>query len=246
MLITPRRLASIWGLQPEVVVHIGAHEAEELEPYRQLGWGKRATVWVDAQPAKAALVRDRVRAYPEHRVIEAVLWDRAGERLEFKETNDTQASSLLELGVTTEIYPDIVVTGVREVITQTAADALPFDELGRVDLVNLDIQGAELHALKGFGEHLGQVRAIYSEVNSRELYRGGALFGELDEWLTGRGFRLVDQEMLWGVAWGDALWLRAEDVPSNAAARRRRRRLLDLPKRIKHVIWWLVKGRRSH
>jgi len=37
VLIQPRVLAKVWNCQPDVVIHIGAHEAEELDDYIRLG-----------------------------------------------------------------------------------------------------------------------------------------------------------------------------------------------------------------
>ncbi|HWL00857.1 MAG TPA: FkbM family methyltransferase [Microbacteriaceae bacterium] len=246
MLIAPQLLKRIWGIDPRVIVHIGAHEAEELGDYRDLGWGDAATVWVDALPEKAAEVRAKTRDLPNHEVVNAVLWDRAGETIEFKETNNTQASSALDLKDSKELYPDIEVTRVRSFVTQRADEALRLERFERIDLVNLDVQGAELHVLRGFGAQLDKVRAIYSEVNVREIYSGGARFADLDAMLVARGFVLVDSYLLWRVGWGDALWMRAEDVPADASGRRRRRRVSALPAQAKYFVWWLLKGRRKH
>lgn len=246
MLISAERLRRIWRIDPRVVVHIGAHEAEELADYQRLGWGDVATVWVDALPEKAEEVREKIRDLPQHEVVNAVLWDRAGETVEFKETNNTQASSALDLQDSRELYPDIEVTRVRSFVTQTADAALRLDRFDRIDLVNIDVQGAELHVLRGFGAELAKVRAIYAEVNLREIYSGGARFGELERFLAERGFELVDAFLLWRVGWGDALWMRREEVPSDARSRRRRRSIAALPTQLKYYVWWLLKGRRRH
>lgn len=246
MLIPPAVLKRLWGLDPRVIVHVGAHEAEELEDYAALGWGDSATIWVDALPEKAAGVADKTERLAHHEVVCAVLWHESGETIEFKETNNTQASSVLDLKVSKELYPDIEVTRVRSFVTQTAEDALDLDRFEQIGLVNLDVQGAELHVLAGFGGHLDTVQAVYSEINVREIYRGGASFTDLDAFLTARGFVLVDSYVLWRVGWGDALWMRPEAVPDDAARRRRRRRLRALPSQAKYLLWWLLRGRRKH
>lgn len=247
MLISAKRLHEIWGLQPATLVHIGAHEAEELADYDRFGWGAERTVWVDALPEKAAYVREKTSGRPEQIVVEAVLWNRAGETIDFNETNNGHSSSALKPKDMIELYPDIEVTNVRRFTTAVASEALPIADLDRIDLVLLDIQGAELRALEGFGDELDKVQAIYSEVNEREIYEGLALFPEIDAWLRGRGFALLDSEVLAGVGWGDAIWVRADRVPADAAARRRRRRFLDTPQRVRYFLWWISRkafGRR--
>jgi len=247
LLISVDRLRRYWGIEaPSVIIHIGAHEAEELGDYDRLGWGREHTVWVEALPEKAAIVRRKTASRPNHVVVEAVLWDESGESIDFTEMSNGQSSSAFEPKDQLTLYPDITVKTVRKFTTSVAADVIPFDDLGEVGMVLLDIQGAELQALKGFRDRIGRVRAIYSEVSRRELYEGGASFGTLDAWLAEHGFTLVDSEILWRVGWGDALWLRAEDVPADAASRRRRRRFADLPQQARFFAWWLLKGRRKH
>ena len=233
MLISPKRLQRFWRIHPEVVMHIGAHKAEELRDYADLGWGSQATVWLEALPHKAEYVKELVADLPHHTVITAVVWDKAGETIEFNETNNGQSSSALKLKDTAGLYPHIVVTEVVKRVTSTVADLVDFDALGRVGLVNLDIQGAELRALQGFGANIALVDAVYAEVNVRELYEGCAMLPDVDEWMSGQGFTRVDWVILPGVGWGDALWVRNAHVPRNAAARRFVRRVLDIPSALK-------------
>jgi FkbM family methyltransferase len=236
MLISAQRLHAVWGLDPKVLVHIGAHEAEELADYQRLGWGSRRTIWVEALPDKAEKVRGLIAGLPNHSVVNAVFWDHSGEQINFQETSNGQSSSALKLKDHSDVYSNITVKKVWSFTTTTAAETLPFDELETVDLLNIDIQGAELRALQGFGPELDRVNAIYSEVNLRELYSGVALFDELDEWLSSKGFVLVDSELLPAVGWGDALWLRDSVVPPRPKARRLRRRFLDVPRRLKFAL----------
>lgn len=62
------------------------------------------------------------------------------------------------------------------------------------DVVWMDLQGAELLALKGMGEMVSTVRVLHTEVTYRELYRGQVLFPELNAWLNKREFVLAYHE----------------------------------------------------
>lgn len=59
-----------------------------------------------------------------------------------------------------------------------------------IDLVWMDLQGAELLALQSAGLLLDKIRYIYTEVSHRAMYQGQCLFNDLDAFLTSRGFRL--------------------------------------------------------
>jgi hypothetical protein len=72
---------------------------------------------------------------------------------------------------------------------------------------NLDIQGSELHVLRGSKELLKKCDAIYTEVNSEHVYNNCGLIGEIDILLKEHGFERVDT--LWtDMKWGDALYLK--------------------------------------
>jgi len=63
--------------------------------------------------------------------------------------------------------------------------------IGRVDALWMDIQGAELMALKGFGELLQRVGLISLEAEFVEIYKDQPLFADVHAFLRKRGFLLV-------------------------------------------------------
>lgn len=79
--------------------------------------------------------------------------------------------------------------------TKTEVDCMRLDDLcGQlgidvIDLIWMDLQGAELLALQSAGEFLDRVRYIYTEVSHRSIYKGQCLFDDVDALLTARGFR---------------------------------------------------------
>ena len=75
------------------------------------------------------------------------------------------------------------------------------------DFVNIDIQGAELLALKGFGEYLQSVKYIYTEVNTNFLYKNCCLINEIDEFLSQFNFQRKET-LLTQYEWGDALYIK--------------------------------------
>jgi FkbM family methyltransferase len=62
--------------------------------------------------------------------------------------------------------------------------------ISSVDLVWMDLQGAELKALEGMGELLKNTKILYTEVEFKPLYLGQPLFGDIDKFLRSHGFRL--------------------------------------------------------
>src|SRR5918994_1153850 len=50
----------------------------------------------------------------------------------------------------------------------------------RIDLVYLDVQGAELMVLRGAGDYLTRIGAVWLEVGARELYDGQPLKDDVE------------------------------------------------------------------
>ena len=79
----------------------------------------------------------------------------------------------------------------------------------KVGVMKLDLQGAELMALRGAARLLEHARAVFLEVSFVPLYKDAPLFDEVDRFMTDRGFRRhgvypSDQPH----NWGDALYVR--------------------------------------
>lgn len=208
MLIPVWAISFFWSVKkPLRVLHVGAHEAEELPQYLAHGWGAKETVWVEAIPEQAEIVRQKVAALPEHRVEETVAWSESGREVSFNVTNNVQSSSVLNLGEHLQVHPDVVVVRTISLKT-TSLSEIDFWSGERNVFLNLDIQGAELEALRGIGDCLEECVAIYTEVNTRPLYEGVPLLKDLDSFLDSYGFSRADWSINKNYGWGDALYLR--------------------------------------
>ena len=76
--------------------------------------------------------------------------------------------------------------------------------------MNIDIQGAELLALKGMGDLIKYFDYVYLEVNSDYVYKKCALVHEIDDYLS--KYNYVRVETSWTDAkWGDALYIRIKN-----------------------------------
>lgn len=203
MLISVDELVQRWKLSPRSVLHIGAHHAEESDAYQAVGWAN--VTWVEANPDLIPALRNKVEPLGQ-RVIEAALWHSNYEKLSFSVASNGQSSSLLKFRDHSFLYPAITV---EKIVTMSTLrlDAILTDD-DSPELCNLDIQGAELAALRGFGSILSRVNAIYTEVNKAELYEGCAKIDEIDEYLSREGFHRVATRWVLGFGWGDALYLR--------------------------------------
>lgn len=208
MLLDLTELVDKYGLQIGGVLHLGAHLAEEAETYEKLGI--RKVIWVEGNGDNIPLIHKAVDPYG-HYVIEALISDTQGEAL-FHITNyDSMSSSLLDFGTHTKFSPDTVFVEHR-VLETTTVDALRSLHHGSVfsgvNMMNLDLQGAELLALKGARRMLREIDYIYTEVNQDEVYKDCAQVNELDDYLREWHFYRVETGWVPRQGWGDALYIK--------------------------------------
>lgn len=81
-------------------------------------------------------------------------------------------------------------TATAQVQVERLDDWMARDGQRRIDVLKLDVQGAECLVIEGAREALGSVRLIESEVTFTPMYTGQALFGDVDAALRRRGFAL--------------------------------------------------------
>jgi hypothetical protein len=87
-----------------------------------------------------------------------------------------------------EEHPKVRLEREIQVVTETLDNLLG---VRKVSFLNLDIQGAELHALEGFCEGLPFTEVISSEVNFIEIYENCPMVGDLDDFLATYGFQRI-------------------------------------------------------
>ena len=213
MLIPFSECIKFYGKPFGGVIHIGAHIGEEAKDYQANG--VKEILWIEANKLLMKDLYDNTKYVPvKQQYLCEALSDLDGEKVTFRVTNNGQSSSILPLGTHAQHYPQIHVVENREVTT-TRFDTLYRRHIAEIalenmDFLNLDIQGAELKALKGFGNlfvSYPNIKAIYTEVNFEEVYVGAPIMSELDSYLDQFGFKRI-AHVTTPYGWGDALYLR--------------------------------------
>jgi hypothetical protein len=115
----------------------------------------------------------------------------------------------LNLKKHSELYPHINVINEEIVASRTLDDLFSNKyKIKKFNFLNMDIQGAELLALRGAKNILKNIDAIYTEINFQELYEGCALAQDLDTFLKEYNFTRVRTVTPEHPSWGDALYLK--------------------------------------
>lgn len=146
---------------------------------------------MEADPDQAAALRRKYAAESRCRVVHAAIADRRGE-LDFRVNSHRPSSSLLPIAAGTAGVFGRTMDEVRSVrVPAMSLDEFFTDErLPAIDLMKVDIQGAERLLIRGGREALRMVKCIYIEVLFAECYEGCALFPEVHELLGASGFKL--------------------------------------------------------
>lgn len=193
------------------VIHVGANDGDEFDEYER--HGVLSQVWIEPQkdPYERLLAR-----LPKRQSVLALQAACGSERktmtMHLLNGNKGMSNSLLKPKLHLVYHPTLPEIGEIEV------PVVPLDELldengvdlKKFNLLVMDVQGFEMEVLKGGVRALPSFDFVLSEVNAEELYEGCVLVGEMDSWLSDRGFHRAETDWC-GVArsWGDALYKRS-------------------------------------
>lgn len=102
------------------------------------------------------------------------------------------SSSLLPIAEKqNEMFPGTFEIGVEKITAKKLSEVLAPQDIIPPALMKIDVQGFELNVLKGSEELLQGFKYIYSECSYIELYKGQALYSEINAFLESRGFKKV-------------------------------------------------------
>jgi FkbM family methyltransferase len=196
------RLQSLAG---KTIVHVGAHRGEEAQLYDR--WGAAQVIWIEADPAVVVDLRANLAALPpakrvwlarkakgptHHQVIEALVGDEDGKPTDFFIFSNAGASnSIFRKDDSHARMQQVTETGEVKRLHMRQLDKLLVESgvaLDTVDVLVLDVQGAELLCLKGATGLLQHISLIEAEVSKTSFYQSGVLLPELDGWLAAKGF----------------------------------------------------------
>lgn len=201
MLISLHELVKKYNIDFKGILHVGAHECEELSDYETY-ISRDKILWIEALSDKVELCKNKINNL---NIENAVVSDEI-EKITFNIANNGQSSSMLEFGSHSQYHPHVHYIKSFECETQLLKNILPKYDI-EYNFLNFDIQGAELKALKGMEEYLNKVDYLYTEVNYEPVYKNCAIVNQLDDYL--KQFGLIRMETKWTeYKWGDAFYIR--------------------------------------
>jgi FkbM family methyltransferase len=206
-----QQLCTQHRINPRGIIHVGAHAGLEAATYQAMGL--KNVLFIEANPTVFQRLQTNLSSYPEMNAVNYAIGNTNGD-VTLHITSMDQSSSILPLKLHREIYPNIE-ENAQIVVPGKTLDTLLEDldqHPGDFNLLNIDIQGAELLALQGATGLLRYIDAINTEVNFQELYAGCALIEQIDQFLEQQGFRRVATTTPYHPSWGDAFYVRQPTI----------------------------------
>lgn len=185
------------GIEPKVIYDIGACVLHWTNRAKEV-WPTAKIVPFEAMKAVEFLYREQGF---EDFAVGCVLSDKTGELVEFYENTEHPGGNSLykentELSpLADQLFPEEKKISIR---TNTLDDVVKLNNLPKPDLIKMDIQGAELAALKGATETLKTCDHLILELQHMDYNFGAPKAEEVIAYLDSIGFDMVGDGMFCG------------------------------------------------
>lgn len=147
-------------------------------------------VLFEPQPELSQKLIDRFKDMPNVVISSHVLSDRPGPVV-FNEQSMRATSSMLKIDETMLSEDlDISVHRTRKLEASTL-DVFMSSNPIHIDLLKIDVQGAELHVLRGAENTIKKTDYIWIEISFKPLYEKSAVFYDVYTFLNERGFIMI-------------------------------------------------------
>lgn len=192
---------------PKNVIHIGAHHAEELTGYLSIGINQ--ILWIEANPMVFYQLEEKIKHHEGSKAYCFAAHEKDNLHINFNIANNGESSSILDFGTHSSEHPHVKFINKINVTTKKIDSFIEENEVSReqFDFINIDIQGAELLALRGMQKQLSFCNYLYLEVNEKHLYEDCSLIKDVDEFLSNFSFERKITKMTQH-GWGDAFYVK--------------------------------------
>ena len=195
------------NITPRGIILIGAYDGKTL---KRLNLPNTVKILViDANQGAVERLQENFANSPNIQVVQAAIANH-NDTVTLHLTSLESSSSILPWKQYSEIYPNIKEIQQLTLSSHTLDTLLEELNLSPSDfnILILDIQGAELLALEGATQLLNNLDAIYTNVHYQELFEGGALAEEVNQFLSDYQFDIVAEDTPYHPAWGEAFYVR--------------------------------------
>lgn len=176
---------------PIILIDIGAYNGDftkAIDNFCGISYG----IIVEPLPYKAELLRE-LFSTQEYKIYQCVITDRTG-LIDFEINETDYTSSIFSIKSDMPELSNITL-GRKKVIqceSRILDNIVSENNLQKVDLIKVDVQGSEHLVISGSIEALKKTSMIWTEVSFKPLYEGSSVFWDIYYALNEKKFRLVD------------------------------------------------------
>ena len=192
------------------ILDIGSRDGEVSIAFKR--YFPNAKIYAfECNPQAIAICKKNFLKHPDIHLVEKAVSDICGNisfypvDLEHSPSKNLGGSSIFP------INPDYPYDKIYQ--TKIEVEAITLDTwmdavgLNGVDIVWMDLQGAELKALQGLGRKIENIKLIYTGVAFVEIYKNQPLFDTVDKYLSSHNFYLYRQMHMAEHGWGNLLYV---------------------------------------
>ena len=195
--VVPKKYIGKFIPNDPVIIEAGAHVGSDTIEMAKL-WPKGHIYAFECIPHLFEKLYETTKKYKNVKCCQMAIGEQNGSAEIFVSSGSSDgSSSLMPPHEHLTEHPDVHFAQKMLVQTTTIDQWASENNIKNVDLLWLDMQGYELVALKSSPHILSTVRAVYSEVNLKELYKGAPLYPEFRQWMKSHGFEVVREELAW-------------------------------------------------
>lgn len=194
------------------ILQVGANTGQEIDLFRKQGVEFAALI--EPLDGPFSVLQARCVPVSGYLPVQVLCGSRDGAIVDFHvSSNNGESSSMLAPARHLVDYPWVQFPATVQIRTFTLDRVLASIGASRpeiaqvIDLLFMDVQGAELEVLKGANAVLHQVSAVYTEVGMGGGYDGDVEFTEVIHYLRNYGFRLYEAEFN-DAGWGNAMFVK--------------------------------------
>jgi FkbM family methyltransferase len=175
------------------IIHVGANDGQQRHLYAEHGL---KVVWIEPIPDVFQQLVKNVRDFPDQKAINALITNEDGTLCTLHVANNSgQSSSILDLHLHKDIWPDVTFTHDVTLRSTRLPTALAEIDLTQYDAMVLDTQGSELLILQSAVTILSGFKFIQVEAANFEAYRNCATVDTINRFLRSQGFRLRRKDL---------------------------------------------------
>ncbi len=189
------------------IFFVGVHLFEEREWFFSLYKNMESIALFEPIPDVYKQLNQAFQYDSRVKVLPYAVSDRVG-KVTFNISNNLYSSSLLPMKEHKNIFPDVDMRGEIEVDQVSLQHIIEHSDLEVPDMLYIDVQGAEYMVLTGIDRKLlANVKVIYTEASTVEMYEGARLLDDVVEYLHEDFVFIGFEDMMNTGVHGDALFV---------------------------------------